>query len=136
SRIVAAIDVFRRWNLVKLRQALWKYSNAQTAPDFRSLNFATRLRQRSCREEYLKELYTVGHFLRSWRPVGRRTSSRSSPIRVLEIVQPRVVGIARSIPIHLEMNAETVGACPASWIERFIDRVGHAVVREGLKHSI
>ena len=61
--------------------------------------------------------------------------SRLSPKRELEIVHPQVVGIARSIHIHLDMNAETVGPCRGSWVERFVDRVCDAVQGERLKHS-
>src|SRR5947208_787385 len=43
-----------------------------------------------------------------------RNLSRLSPQRELEIIHPQVVGIARSIPIHLDMNAETVGPCRGS----------------------
>src|SRR6266536_5381783 len=57
------------------------------------------------------------------------------PKRKLEIVHPQVIGIARSIPIRLDMNAETVGPCRGSWVERFVDRVCDAVQGERLKHS-
>jgi len=61
-----------------------------------------------------------------------------SPKGELKIVNPRVVGIAFYIPVHLEMNAITVRTCFSGWIERLIDGILGAIQgkREKYRFSV